>query len=210
MFFPLFQLVFDKSSSKFCLLSSETKYWTLNKAGGLQATSTHITDKCLLQFEYDNGAIAIKAYNGKYLCVRPNGQLVAKSSSKGPSEMFYLRLANRPHLVLKSEFGFVGKKIPIVTEPEYMCNKSEYEIMRLEYHEKGRYYIKGDNQKYWNMSRNNSIVSKGKSPEPFVIEMVGHCKMVILAPNNKYINTEKIGILSASMDEKSPSCYWDF
>ena len=159
--------------------------------------------------EWLGGAVALIASNGKYVGIRPNGQLVAKSTGVNNSEMFYIKLINRPILVLKCGFGFVGKKKTTASKPEYMCNKSVYEVLKLEYHEKGIYYIKGDNDKYWNLS-DSSIVANGNQPEPFVLEFVGNCKLALLAPNRKYVTGEKIGMMSASSPEVRKTCYWEF
>lgn len=200
---------FNKSFSKWYLLTSSMTYWVLNENNGISTTSDQKMSNCLFKLEWEGGAVHILAANGKYLTIRPNGQLVAKSSSAGPNETFYIRLVNRPLLVLKSEFGFLGKKKAIKTEPEYMCNKSDGEIMELKYHEKGQYFIKGDNSKFWSMS-DTAIVAKSKQPEPFVIQILGHCKMAILAPNKKFINAEKVGILRATMEQIRQSCHFEF
>ena len=100
---------------------------------------------CLFDIEWqDDGSLGIKASNGSYLLARQNGSLYAVSDSITDKEKFYLAIINRPILVLKCAFGFVGFKSP--SNPRIECNKSMVETIYLEY-TKGQdaaYHFKGE------------------------------------------------------------------
>ena len=89
--------------------------------------------------------MAFKANNGRYVTARPNGSLYATvdPTAFGPSEAFTLTIVNRPILVLRCDFGFVGFKTP--TNPRLECNKSTVtDITYVEHSDdKASYYLKG-------------------------------------------------------------------
>lgn len=135
--------------------------------------------------------------------------MTAKSDGIGAKEIFRIKLINRQMLILKGDYGYVGKKSSSSKEPVYSCNKSMYDVLELEHGDKGVYYIKGDNGKYWNL-KNTTISPTGTDPEPFILEFMGHCLLAILAPNTKYINGEKSGGFEATTQVIQKSCLWRF
>jgi fascin 1 len=48
--------------------------------------------------------------NGKHVTVRSNGGLVANGNGSDPTSLFTLTIINRPEIVLRGQFGFVGVK----------------------------------------------------------------------------------------------------
>ena len=92
----------------------------------------------------DNGAIAIKAQNNKYVTAKMTGSLAASSDSITDKEKFIMTIINRPIFIVKCEYGFWGFKAPGNARVE--CNKHNYDIMLLEHTwgESGIYYIKGE------------------------------------------------------------------
>lgn len=95
----------------------------------------------------DDGSVAIKASNGRYLTAKMNGSLQATSDALTEKERFFVTIINRPILVLKCEFGFVGWRTS--TNPRYECNKTTYSVILVE-HAKGKsaaYYFKGRRSK---------------------------------------------------------------
>jgi len=58
--------------------------------------------------EWHGPKIAIKALNGKYVTVLPNGALKAESDTMTEECMYIYEIVNRPKLVLRGEQGFMG------------------------------------------------------------------------------------------------------
>ena len=83
----------------------------------------------------ENGAVAIKASNGRYLMARMNGSLYAVSDEVTDKEKFTLVVLNKPKLVLKCEHGFVGLKS--ASSPRFECNRATYDTLRL-HHQMGK------------------------------------------------------------------------
>jgi hypothetical protein len=63
-------------------------------------------------------------------------------------EKFLIKIANRPTLVLKADFGFVGSKSPGAAKAEIVCNRSTYEIITVEAFDNGTYFLKGRGIRY--------------------------------------------------------------
>ena len=72
-----------------------------------------------------------------------NGSLYADSDSVSDKGKFYITLTNRPLIVLKCEYGFIGFKTTV--NPRIECNKATYDVFHLENTagESAVYYIKG-------------------------------------------------------------------
>ena len=89
--------------------------------------------------------VAFKANNGRYVTARPNGSLYATvdPTAFGPSEAFIVTIVNRPLLVLRCDFGFVGFKT--AANPRIECNKSTCTDMTYVEHsdDNASYYLKG-------------------------------------------------------------------
>lgn len=77
--------------------------------------------------------MAIKAAcNGRYLTSRMNGSLFATADEPGDKEKFIITLLNKPRLVLKCDFGYVGLK-----SAKYECNRTAFDAIELK-HQSGK------------------------------------------------------------------------
>ena len=91
----------------------------------------------------EDGAVTLRASNGRYVTARMNGSLYAVSDSPSDKEKFFITVINRPILVLKCDYGFIGFKLP--NNPRIECNKATYDVITLEHTDgtSGAYYLKG-------------------------------------------------------------------
>ena len=89
-----------------------------------------------------DGALAFRANNGRYVITKRSGHLYANSDVIDENCKYYFYLINRPILVLKSEQGFVGYKS--AGNPKLECNKATYECIQVERAEKGVIHFKGE------------------------------------------------------------------
>lgn len=87
-----------------------------------------------------DGTVAIKASNKSYTFNKATGSLVAASDTIGEKEKFKIKIVNRPLLVLKCEFGFVGVK---TKSEECCCNRVTYDFIQLQGSKDGTYTFKG-------------------------------------------------------------------
>lgn len=121
----------------------------------------------MFSLEWISRKVALKANNGKYICTKKNGQLLAVSDSAGdtgicscalqpfsspthqtftlpsfPSgedDLLSLKLINRPMLILRGEHGFICHHRNGNTLD---ANRSIYDIFTLQF-SNGAYHIKG-------------------------------------------------------------------
>jgi hypothetical protein len=91
-----------------------------------------------------DGYITIKAANGRYVGAKMNGSLYADSETVTDKCKFHITITNRPLVVLKCEFGFVGFKT--ATNSRIECSKATYDVFNLEHTdgETAVYYLKGE------------------------------------------------------------------
>merc|ERR1712226_1174451 len=127
-----FQVEYDRKTQKWRVRTSNDKYWSLEHASGIQEVGNARSNSGLFDIEWqDDGAIAIKAENGRYITAKMNGSLYALSDAPGDKEMFFMTIMNRPILVLKCDYGFVGFKSS--TNVRIECNKAAYDVIYLEH-----------------------------------------------------------------------------
>jgi hypothetical protein len=98
--------------------------------------------------------VKIIANNGKYITVRSNGGLVANGNGSDPTSLFTLEIINRPELILRGQFGFVGKK---GKSNRVEVNKSTGSVFQLRSQD-GNYTIgyiddEDGSQLYWALDR---------------------------------------------------------
>ncbi len=91
----------------------------------------------------DEGGIALRANNNKFVTAKMNGSLYAVSDSIANKETFIMTIINRPVLILKGEYGFMGFKSQ--SNPRIECNKASHDYIYLEHTggQSGVYYLKG-------------------------------------------------------------------
>ncbi len=98
-----------------------------------------------------DGRVAIKASNDRYLTAKLNGSLYATMDIVDDKGKFTITIVNRPILVLRCDFGFLGFKTP--SNPRVECNKSTSgDVIHLE-HNGGAdpsYLLKGKLEKLFN------------------------------------------------------------
>ncbi|KAJ8318517.1 hypothetical protein KUTeg_003608 [Tegillarca granosa] len=163
---------------------------------------------------HGDGTASIKAANDKYIVPKGTGSMYATSDSVTDKEKFKVKIVNRPLLVLKSDFGFVGVKNPNAEVWEFICNKVTHDVFFLTPSDNGTYTLKGQNQKDVSVSDEKSLVTDGTSATPLILEFHGFSKLSIRAPNNCYFKGEQNGLFLAkqSVEEEtiSPACFLEY
>lgn len=207
----IFQIEFDKKSSNWRVRTSDNKYWSLEAASGIQGVGNAQSGTGLFAIEWqDNGGIALKASNNKYVTARMNGSLYAVSDSVSDKERFFMTITNRPILILKGEYGFMGFKSS--ANPRIECNKASHDTIYLEHSmgQSGEYYLKGQNGQYYRVDDEGYICSDSPRPEPFYFQLRAQSKMVVRASNGCYLKGEQNGILLAKVTELEKATMWEY
>ena len=121
----------DRSGNvKWAFHSSNKKYWSTGAASILIADKESFSE-ATAQFtvEWMGPMIALKGSNGKYVSVTSNGKMAANSATVEDNCKFVFEFINRPILVLRGEFGFVGVK---GTSGLLECNRSMYDVFGVD------------------------------------------------------------------------------
>eukprot|EP00918_Siedleckia_nematoides_P086198 GHVU01189753.1.p1 GENE.GHVU01189753.1~~GHVU01189753.1.p1 ORF type:complete len:511 (+),score=69.79 GHVU01189753.1:237-1769(+) len=207
----IFQLEYDKKNDGWRFRTVDNKFWCLEQASGIQGVGNETSQSGLFTFEYhEDGRMSIKATNGRYLTARLNGSLYAVSDAVTNKEKFTITILNRPILILKCDYGFIGFKTP--SNPRLECNKSASEIFYLEHAngESTSYFIKGQNDKYFNADADGNLNADSDQPQPFIFELKGLSRFLIKAPNGNYVKGEQNGIVSAKNPESQRATLWEY
>ncbi|ELU16787.1 hypothetical protein CAPTEDRAFT_158885 [Capitella teleta] len=204
-----FQCEFDKQSEKWRFRTTDNKYWSLESASGIQGVGNAQSNTSLFGIEWhEDGHVNICGSNGRYVTARMNGSLYAVSDAPTDKEKFYLTVINRPILVLKCDYGFIGFKLP--NNPRIECNKASYDVITLEHNSGGSYFFKGQNGLYWALDDQQMINADSKDGHPFIIELRGLSRFAIKAPNGNYLKGEQNGIVSAKSSDLLRGTLWEF
>lgn len=156
--------------------------------------------------EWMGPMIALKASNGKYVSIKPNGQMSANSAEITDNCKFVFEFINRPILVLRGDYGFVGVKGNSGT---LECNRSQYDVFGV-VGNAGTYQIKGANGKYFKIETDNTLSINGDSPTDFFFEIRAPSRMVIIAPNGKFLKGQQNGGFTATGDSIGSNTLWEY
>ncbi|XP_054625024.1 fascin-2b isoform X2 [Dunckerocampus dactyliophorus] len=185
----MFQMEIDKESSKCTFRTSQGNYWSLVAHGGIQTTATEVSANTMFAMEWIGHKVAIKANNGKYICTKKNGQLLAVSDFIGEDEQLSVKLINRPMLILRGENGFICHHKNSNTLD---ASRSVYDIFSLHF-SNGAYHIKD-----------------GEVPEDFSLELLERGRLAIRGKNGQYLRGDQGGTLKADGLNLSSSALWEY
>ena len=60
------------------------------------------------------------------------------------------------------------------------------------------------------MDADDGISANQQAGQSFILELSGHSKMVIKAPNGNYLRGEQNGIITASAADQSKATLWEY
>lgn len=156
------------------------------------------TDAAWFTIEWHGNAMAMKAFNGKYIIRKPNGAMAAAGESVDDSAKFIHGLVNRPQLVLRSPFGYCAVK-KVQGKDLVQCASPVGDVFVMEVSD-GKYAFKSfASGMYWKLESDGSISASGGSAEHFYIELLVHTHLAIKsAATSKYLKAEQNGTWKAS------------
>lgn len=192
-------------NGKWYFRSCNKKLWAAT-GSSLNSDQDKVSDNCLFSVEWMGPMIALKASNGKYVSIKPNGQMAANSAEIGDNCKFVFEFINRPILVLRGEFGFVGVKGGSGT---LECNRSQYDVFGV-VGSGGTYQIKGANGKFFKIEGDNTLSITGDKPTDFFFELRAPSRMVIVAPSGKFLKGQQNGGFTASGDSIASNTLWEY
>ncbi|XP_070250078.1 fascin-2 isoform X1 [Myotis yumanensis] len=226
-----FLMQIDRETKKCTFYSSTGGYWTLVTHGGIQATATQVSASTMFEVEWRGRRVALKASNGRYVCMKKNGQLAAISDfvgerspvrvcwgspsargqartgrlPAGQDEEFVLKLINRPILVLRGLDGFVCHRRG---SSQLDTNRSVYDVFHLSFSD-GAYQIRGRGG-FWRTGSHGTVCSDGERPEDFLFELRERGRLAIRARSGKYLRGGASGLLRADADAPVGFALWEY
>ena len=150
--------------------------------------------------------IAIMASNGKYISTKPNGQMSTNAAEVDDTTKFVFEFINRPILVLRGEFGFVGVKGGSGT---LECNRSQYDVFGVVGND-GSYQIRAANGKYFKIESDNTISINGDNPTDFFFELRAPSRMVIVTADGKFLCGQQNGTFCATGEKIEANTLWEY
>ncbi|XP_045842470.1 fascin-2 isoform X2 [Meles meles] len=201
-----FLMQIDQETKKCTFYSSTGGYWTLVPHGGIHATATQVSADTMFEVEWRGRRVALKASNGRYVCMKKNGQLAATSGFVGEDEEFILKLINRPILVLRGLDGFVCHRRG---SNQLDTNRSVYDVFHLSFSD-GAYQIRGRGGGFWHTGSHGSVYSDGERAEDFLFEFRERGRLAIRARGGKYLRGGASGLLRADADTPAGVALWEY
>ena len=163
-------------------------YFSVSGDGTVTATAQKKGAAEYFKVDWLGTRVKFVGSNGKYVNVRSNGGLVAAGNGSEPTSIFTLTLINRPELVLRGQFGFLGIK---GASGRVEVNKSHPDAFLLTSRD-GAYNLSFQG-KYWTVDR-DGVAATSSSPVDFYFEFVERSKFLIKhAESGKYLEGEQAG-----------------
>ncbi|XP_028821481.1 fascin-like [Denticeps clupeoides] len=203
----VFQLEMLKDPPGRCAFrTADGKYWNLNASGGVQSDAVEKSDSCYFQVEWQGSKVTLKASNGKYVNARRNGQLSASVDLAGESELFAVKLINRPLMVLRGEHGFIGcRKSGSGTLDS---NRAAPDVFKLE-RSGDAYSLRDGAGRYWQVS-GGAVSSSSDVPVPFQLELCDWNRLAIRTEDGFYLRGDQTGALTADTPNRESATLWEY
>lgn len=201
-----FQLEVDPSGSgKIALKANNGQYFTLGADGSVSATAKAKGAGEYFGVEWLGNRVKFVGANGKHVTVRSNGGLVANGNGSDPTSAFTLTLINRPEIVLRGQFGFVGLK---GASGRVEVNRSHPDAFLLTCVD-GAYNLSSQG-KYWTVDR-DGVAAISATPVNFFFEFVERSKFLIKhADSGKYLEGEQAGGFRATGAGSNINTLWEY
>jgi len=204
--FERFQLELD-DEGKVHLMTNKLKYLTARADGCIGAdvsTKSSATQFTVIwngpqvQFQYEQ--------NGRILIVKPNGSLFAAGDGSENNSRFEFDIINRPTILLRGQYGFVGLKGP---SGRVDCNRARGDVFYLEV-KNGAYRLKTLEGKYWTVDQ-DGVAAIGSGPTDFYFEFARPSQVLIKhAETGKYLEGEQNGGFKATGSGESIDTLWEY
>lgn len=186
----------------------DAKFWTTEESGSVHAAAEGVTGpKEQFIIEWHGNEIALKSVaTNKYVKTLKNGYLKASGESADEEDkscLFVYEIINRPRLVLRGEYGFIGQLPSGLLE----CNKSTPEVFTMHITQ-GYCKISNANKKYWKVM-DNGISCIGDEAEKYTMELHAD-SMMCLKFNGKYFEGFQNGAFTCTGAGPGRSTFFEY
>jgi fascin 1/2 len=196
---------------KWAVRGNNKKYWNSTTSNVICNNDNFSSADCQFEVEWFGNQIALKTSKGCYVSVKGNGQLITTTKEISDECKLEIDLLNRPVLVLRCDYGFVGEKPEAVKSTGVLvCNKSVYDVYEVT-GDNGIYNLKGTNGKWVKLDDDGTLNQNGAEPTNFYFELRAHSRMCIVAPNGCYLEADQNGLGFAAKGQSVKSTtLWEY
>ncbi|KAF6275984.1 fascin actin-bundling protein 3 [Rhinolophus ferrumequinum] len=203
----LFQFESDKESHALQLRSTNGCYLAQRRHRTVMADGHPLESDTFFRMHWNCGRIILQSPSGRFLGIAPNSLLMSNATVPGPNEEFGILLANRPFLVLRGRYGYVGTS----SEQDLMqCNMDQPDCIHLLPCRQGIYHFQAQGGAFWSITSFGTFRPWGKFALNFCIELQGSNQLTVLAPNGFYMRSDRSGTLFADSEDITKECIWEF
>lgn len=198
----------DKSGNcKWVIRGNKKKYWSVSP--GIKADRDTLETASQFEIEWQGPMIALKSTeNGKYISVKSNGKMSVEASELTDDCKFVFDFINRPLLVLRGEYGFVGVK---GSSGILECNRSQYDVFYVTC-TNGSFQIQGANGKYMGIDGDGdgNVNISSATPTDFYFELKAHTHMLIRTADGKLLKGVQNGGFTATGSTIGRDTLWEY
>uniref|UniRef100_A0A8D2B446 Fascin n=1 Tax=Sciurus vulgaris TaxID=55149 RepID=A0A8D2B446_SCIVU len=203
----LFQFECDCENPTLQLRSASGYYLAQRRHRSVIADGHPMESDTFFRVHWNCGKIILQSSNGRFLGIAANGLLMTNATIPGPNEELGIRFANRPFLVLRGRYGYVGSS----SEHDLIqCNMDEPDCIHLLPCRQGIYHFQAQGGSFWSITSFGSFRPWGKFALNFCIELHGSNLLTVLAPNGFYMRADRSGTLLADSEDITKECIWEF
>jgi fascin 1/2 len=200
---------FEVSNGVVHIRTNKLFYWAPREDGSIGAVADKQSAATAFVIDYSAGnTVRIQHQaSGRNVYAKPHGGLFANDAGHDDeAELFELTIINRPTLVLRGQYGFLGLK---GASGRVECNRSTGDIFKLEA-KGGEYYISTQNGNYWTVDR-DGVAALSSTPVAFFFEFTQHSKALIKhKESGKYLQGEQSGGFTASATGEHTNSLWEY
>jgi fascin 1/2 len=189
------------------LMTNKLKYLTARADGCIGADADKQSASTQFNIKWaGNQCQFVHTETGKYITVKPNGSIFASGDGSEDNSRFEFTIINRPTLMLRGQYGFVGVK---GASGRVECNRARGTVFTLECHN-GAYRLKTPEGKYWTVDQ-DGVAATASSPVDFYFEFSKRSKVLIKhAESGRYLEGEQNGGFKATGSAENINTLWEF
>jgi fascin 1/2 len=183
-----------------------SKFWSVVDNAVQCTAEKPATDAEKFKIEWHGAQVALKSLaNGKYLEQKLNGYIhaIGTEASEDKKSLFTYEIVNRPKLVLRGEYGFVGTLPSGLLE----CNKSVPEVYSMHVTQ-GKCKISHANGKYWKVG-DNGVSCSGGAAEEYTMSLHEESMMCLMF-KDKYFEGFQNGAFTLTGSKPGKSTFFEF